>query len=82
MLTIDTLGKLLDVGYRLECYCNNCGGVGQGAADLPSLISKLGRDFNFIGESLKPHLPCPDCLSNMEFRLHAPAGGVGGAHRR
>jgi hypothetical protein len=79
MLTISTLGHLIEGGYTLETYCLIHGA--QGKADLDGLAAKLGRDFCFIGDALLKHLPCPDCLRDMEFRVHPPGQpDMGGAH--
>ncbi len=77
--TLDTIGKLIDDGYKLAVYCDPCG-LSQGWADLEGLAARLGRDFTTEREALIRELPCPDCLRPMDIRLHPPAPDSGGAH--
>lgn len=82
MLTIDTLGALIDTGHELSTSCEACRTPGPDA-DLANLVMRLGRDFVFVHPTvrvLSPYLLCPRCHGPMEYRLLAPAGGTGGAH--
>lgn len=81
--TLDTLGKMLDEGYRLESYCDTSRGCGrsQGSIDIAALAARLGRDHPCGHDDLAPHLPCPDCLADLTVRLHPPnQPDIGRAH--
>lgn len=88
-ITIATLGDLVDHGYSLPTWCNHCLANGPDA-DLPALIRQLGRGYSYIitpspdgkGERnpLRGHLPCPDCLGELDFVVAPPAPVMGRAH--
>lgn len=58
-LTVDTLGKLIDVGHHLQPQCADCGSGLR--VDMEKLAAKAGRDFKFIGRRFP--LRCPLCGS-------------------
>ncbi|MDP9634540.1 UNVERIFIED_ORG: hypothetical protein J2W85_006627 [Ensifer adhaerens] len=69
---IDTLGKLLDDGYRFNLWCLECrrGGI----SPIEPFVKKLGRDHPI---HVRGHAKCAKCgRKNVEVRIQAPAGGV------
>ncbi|KQU97009.1 hypothetical protein ASD00_19475 [Ensifer sp. Root31] len=68
---IDTLGKLLDDGYRFNLWCLDCqrGGI----SGIEPFAKKLGRDHPIY---VRGHVKCSKCgRKNVEVRVQAPAAG-------
>lgn len=72
-LTVDTLGKLIDVGHHLQPHCDDCGNGLR--VDMDRLAAKVGRDFYYIGRRFPLH--CPLCGSDdVSTRISsAPSAG-------
>ncbi|SFI81047.1 hypothetical protein [Aerobium aerolatum] len=77
--TVDTLGVLIDHGYKVALYCENprdgltCGFVKW--LDLEKLAAKLGRDHSCLRDDLVPNLFCTKCGGKkVSIRLHPYTG--------
>lgn len=68
---IDTLGKLLDGGYRFNLWCQDC--RRGGLSPIDPFIAKLGRDHPLY---VRGHAVCSKCRGkNVEVRIQAPQAG-------
>lgn len=56
--TIETLGDLLDHGYRYYATCPTCG---TREVDLERLIAKYGRDTSYIRPVSPVRVKCSKC---------------------
>lgn len=61
MVSIDTLGALVDRGYALWAHCmdRECGRSVE--LDLPLLVERLGPDYSSLAMHLGPRLRCGAC---------------------
>lgn len=62
-VSINTLGTLIDHGYRLSAHCNAEGCYHADDLDLHMLAERLGRDFRTVGDPnpLAAKLRCRKC---------------------
>lgn len=68
---IDTLGKLMDGGYRFNVWCVDC--TRGGLLPIEPFVKKLGRDHPM---SIRGHVKCSKCGGkNIEVRIQAPQPG-------
>ncbi len=70
-VVIDTLGKLLERGYRFNLWCLDCrrGGI----SPIEPFANKLGLDHPIY---VRGHAVCSRCdRKNVEVRIQAPAAG-------
>lgn len=68
---IDTIGKLMDKGYRFNMWCQDCqrGGI----SPIEPFVEKLGRDHGF---DVERYAKCSKCGGkNIEVRIQAPQPG-------
>ena len=73
MKSIDTLGILIDDGYRLAIYCEDQNCRHWVWADLPALAERLGRDHGCLHDDFTPKLRCTKCGGRrFGIRLHPP----------
>jgi hypothetical protein len=63
MATIDTLGDLIDHGFRLSIHCENQFCRHYTSLDLHALAERFGRDFVTIGKPnpLTARMRCSKC---------------------
>ena len=73
LLSLDTLGKLIDNECEAAIWCRTCKSVSD--IDLPSLALRVGRDWMFVGKTWP--VTCAQCGSgDVEARIvagHTPA---------
>ena len=73
LLSLDTLGKLIDNECEASVWCRTCKSVSD--IDLPSLALRVGRDWMFVGKTWP--VTCAQCGSgDVEARIvagHTPA---------
>src|SRR5687767_12105328 len=73
LLSLDTLGKLIDNQCEASLWCRTCKSVSD--IDLPSLALQVGRDWMFVGTTWP--VTCAQCESgDVEVRIvpgHTPA---------
>lgn len=79
LYSINSIGKLIDHGYRVALYCENprdgltCNFVKW--LDLEKLAAKLGRNHGCLASDITPHLWCTKCGGKkVSVRLHPPTG--------
>ncbi len=78
LLSLDTLGKLIDHGCEASLWCRTCKSVGD--IDLAGLAARLGRDWMFVGQAWP--VTCPRCGSNdVEARIAATQTSTDGRSR-
>lgn len=63
MATIDTIGALIDHGFRLSIHCENQFCRHNALLDLVALAERFGRDFVTIGRPnpLTARMRCSKC---------------------
>lgn len=79
-LYVDTLGKLIVLGYDMSFNCSThlCGHHYE--INLVKLARHLGRDHGSLDRDLRPHFRCRKCAAagrrgeKFSFVLHPPAG--------
>ena len=68
LLSLDTLGKLLDNECEASLWCRTCKSVSD--IDLPNLALRLGRDWMLVGKAWP--VTCAQCGSgDVEARIVA-----------
>jgi len=82
MSSTETLGDLLDCGYRLHAHCSYCGH--NAWVDVEDAASRLGRDFRAMAWTINPRLRCTACGASgrqrdrlgreLSIRLHPSTG--------
>ena len=63
MITIDTLGKMIEYGHWLSVHCNARDCWHRAPVDLPALAVCLGGDHQCLAPFLKPYFVCSKCGS-------------------
>lgn len=77
MKSINTIGAMIEAGYRLTAYCNEARCMHSAELDLEALAERLGRDFVAVGDPnpLVRRLRCQECGGrNLGLILSAPNG--------
>lgn len=74
LITISTLGDLVEQGYALRAHCGrrNCGR--HVSLDLEHLIGRLGSDHSYLAPDLTPKLRCGVCGLEIGLTLHPNKG--------
>lgn len=74
--TLDTIGELIDGGYKLGAFCNNPDCEHHVDLNLPALAERLGRDHGCMHSDLVPKLRCSQCGGkNISIQLRPPVPG-------
>jgi hypothetical protein len=63
ILSLTTIGGLIDNGYILQAHCNSIKCRHRSKLDLEELAKKLGRDHGCLHDQLAPKLYCSKCKS-------------------
>lgn len=63
MITIDTLGKMIEYRHWLSVHCNAQDCWHRAPVDLPALAARLGADHQCLAPFLKPYFVCSRCGS-------------------
>ena len=77
MATIDTIGALIDDGYKVSVHCGNYLCRHSVDLDLHALAERLGRDFIAIGDPnpLVARLRCACCKGKDVGLIIVPRNG-------
>jgi hypothetical protein len=74
VLTLDTIGKLIEHRCEVTLWCRRCKSVGD--VDLQGVAAERGQDWMFVGQRWP--LACEHCASD-DVAIHiAPPRGRGG----
>lgn len=82
----ETIGDLIDGGYKIALYCENRDSVGVSCGfvkwvDLEKLACRLGRDHSCLAPDITPYMWCLKCRGRkVTLRMHPPVPGIGNAH--
>lgn len=63
MITIDTIGKMIEYKQWLWVHCNARDCWNRAPVDLPALAARLGPDHRCLSRFLKPYFVCSKCGS-------------------
>ena len=63
-LSIDTIGKMLAMGYEMSASCLNTGCNHSSRVNLVALGHKLGFDHSSMAADLAAHFFCPKCRAS------------------
>ncbi len=63
MITIDTIGKMIEYKQWLWVHCNARDCWNRAPVDLPALAARLGADHRSLAPFLKPYFVCSKCGS-------------------
>lgn len=63
MISIDTLGKMIQYEHWLAVHCNARDCWNRASVDLPALAARLGDDHRCLAPFLKPYFVCSKCGS-------------------
>lgn len=78
MITLDTIGALIDRQHGMGVHCLNPACRRYVELDLPELARKLGRDHGCLRHDLGPRLVCSACGGKaLQFTLISPLPGEG-----
>ena len=60
-LAVDTIGKMLALGYGMSVHCRNPGCGQHSSIDMSDLCRRLGVDHSCMADDLAPHFHCTKC---------------------
>lgn len=63
MITIDTIGKMIEHKHWLSVHCNERDCWNSASVDLPALAARIGADHRCLAPFLKPYFVCSKCGS-------------------
>lgn len=60
-LHLDTVGKLLALGYGMTAYCDTLGCHHRSEVDLYRLAQRIGRDHSSMHDDIVGYFHCSEC---------------------